>query len=378
MKLKISTCLFVITLFFLSYSFTLATTAPIITGPSSTTTDTSPKLSWAYTDSCSTNESCFKIEVDDSSDFSSLNKNTYTNNLYYSPQLSIGKWYWRVKAKDQTNTWSEYNSGSFEIVAESQNNSPTPTPTPEQSTTSNNSESKSTSSFEIFQIPSSISSDESFIVKVKLTGYVANSNYYVKGAFFKEGSINYFGKTFVSGNWIKNSENFTKQYQISTNSNGDFEGEIKLMADPDDSGFDGTGSYRLKVGRYNSSGSGPTWSNVQVIQISYTETQKQETTKSSSKQPSPTADPKNPAPQTNSSIIKTSKAAAKPKASILKPQIATVSGISTKSADIKEPSSPTIVKAELKINWYFIGSGIMVLLFGSGIFIYNLKTVKKL
>lgn len=380
MRFKLSICFFILSLFLLSYSFTLATTAPTITGPNPTTTDTSPKLTWEYTDPCSASERCFKVEVDDFSDFSSLNRNTYTNNLYYSPQLSIGKWYFRVKAKDQTNTWSGYSSGSFEIVAESQNNSPTPTQTPEQSTTSNNSGSKSTASFEIFQIPSSIKSDESFTVKVKFTGYDANSNYYFKGAFFKEGSVNYFGKTFVSGNWIKNSENFAKQYPTTTNSNGDYDGEIKLMVDPDDSGFDGSGSYKLKVGRYNSSGSGPNWSNEQVIQINYIETQKQDTTaKSSTKQTSPTPNPKAPISQTDSSFIKTSKAAAKPKVLGVKPQIpiATVSGASTKSAQVQESTTPTIVKSELKINWYFIGSGIIVLLFGSLLFIYNLKTVKK-
>ena len=377
MRLKLSICLFSIFLFFLSYSFALANTTPIITGPGATTSDTSPKLTWEYTDTCSANESCFKIEVDDSADFSSLNKNTYTNNLYYSPSLSVGKWYWRVKAKDQTNTWSEYSSGNFEIVTESQ--TLTPSPTPEQ-TSPTNSVGKTSSIFEISQIPSSIKSDESFSTKIKITGLDPSTNYYLKGAFFKDGSTNYFGKTLSLGVWIKNSGNFASQYLITPNSSGDFEGELKLMADPDDSGFDGSGSYKLKVGRYNSAGSGPTWSNDQTIQVSYVETQKPETpSKTSSKQSSPVPNPKSSSPQSNSSIIQTSKAATKPKASVVKPQItiATVSGASTKSANIKESSTPTIVKSEVKINWYFIGSGIIVLLFGSLLFVYNLKIGKR-
>ncbi|OGD86762.1 hypothetical protein A2Z23_02810 [Candidatus Curtissbacteria bacterium RBG_16_39_7] len=105
-----------------------ASDAPFLQSPSSgsTTTDTSPTLSWSWTSICTSSGSCFRVQVDDQSDFSSPNKDYYTSNTSYSPQLGIGTWYWRVKAKDASNNWSEWSSvWNFSI---SQDSSPTSTP----------------------------------------------------------------------------------------------------------------------------------------------------------------------------------------------------------------------------------------------------------
>jgi hypothetical protein len=69
-----------------------------------------PKLTWRWDGSCVENGSCFLIQVASSEDFSNIIKNTYTSNLFYSPQeLSKGTWFWRVKAKDQSQTWSSWS-----------------------------------------------------------------------------------------------------------------------------------------------------------------------------------------------------------------------------------------------------------------------------
>lgn len=132
----------------------LAATPPTLIEPISnqTTTDTSPTLSWSYTGECPADASCFKVEVDDLADFSSLNKYSYTNSFNYTPQsLGFGVWYWRVKAKDISNVWSEYSEvRSFEVVQVNNSlvsptplattgsiatASPKPSPTPKQTAT---------------------------------------------------------------------------------------------------------------------------------------------------------------------------------------------------------------------------------------------------
>src|SRR5581483_3986493 len=128
---------FLVLYFFLSLAV-FAANPPSLSDPAdnSTTTDSSPKLSWQYNDTCPSNESCFFIQVDNNSDFSSPEKTTYTNNQYYSPSLDLGQWFWRVKAKDQNGTWSDY-SQSRSLTITSPTPQPTSTPTPSTSPTSN-------------------------------------------------------------------------------------------------------------------------------------------------------------------------------------------------------------------------------------------------
>lgn len=111
-------------------------TLPILLNPSnnSTISQTSPKLSWDYSGECYTKGSCFYIEVDDSENFPSIDKSTYTNNKYYTPQnLPYKKWFWHVKAKNPSGVWSAMsNTWSFTIANTPANTpaSETPTPTP--------------------------------------------------------------------------------------------------------------------------------------------------------------------------------------------------------------------------------------------------------
>lgn len=353
--------------FFNQAVFAITIPTPLTPGENFQTTDTSPKLTWEYLDTCSSNESCFKVEVDNSSDFSSLDKSTYTNNLFYSPQLSLGIWYWRVKGKDISNTWSEYSTvRSFEIIAQSSATS-TPTASPDQSTQNTDITNKTTPIFEISQIPPDIKSSEEFLVKVKTTSLDQNSTYYLKGAFLKIGSTNYFGKTQVLGNWVKNSENFAKQFLITTNEDGTFKGDLKIIVDTEDSGYLGSGNYFFKVGRYNSSGSGPTWSN--QVSINITDNQPEKTgTPSPAK--NPTSSPKQTVPteipKGSFTSISKNKIKVGPKI-----KTASIAGVSTNSAQIPIPSP--IVQNQIgeipkfmgfKYNTLLMAGGILFLLIG--------------
>lgn len=146
--------------------------------------------------------------------------------------------------------------------------SPTPTPSP----------TPKLSSFTISNIPSQINSDQSFNVPINLSlPDNGNTNFYLKGAFKKSDSSNYFGQTKVSGSWVKNGSSYSNQFPITTDSSGSWSGNLEIKPDNEDSGFIGTDDYIFKIGRYTSSGSGPTWSNESTIKITSQENSQGET-----------------------------------------------------------------------------------------------------
>ncbi len=240
--------------------------------------------------------------------------------------------------------------------------SPTPAPSPSPSPIS---------SFTISNSLSQINSDQSFDVTLDLTLTDNPSTiFYLKGAFKKSDSANYFGLTKVGSAWIKNGSTFSDQYKITTNSSGNWSGNLEVMPDSEDSGFSGTGEYIFKVGRYNQSGSGPIWSNEVTIKITSTTSNNQSNTSNN-------LTPK-PSPVTSPALSVTSKTAPSSKAdnqeeSIYK--IASVAGIKTESAP---PSSTpnSEVKSQKQINFPQI-AGIFLLISGfSSIFYIYLRKKK--
>lgn len=163
--------------------------------------------------------------------------------------------------KGSTNNTSTSNSTSTSTS--------TPAPTPSSSSSSSSSSNSQTSSFTISNVPSQINSDQSFTRSVNLSlPDNPNTPFYIKGAFKKSDSSNYFGYTKVSGNWVKNGASFTDQFPITTDSSGNWSGNLEVQPDSSDSGYTGTDDYIFKVGRYTLSGSGPNWSNESTINIS--------------------------------------------------------------------------------------------------------------
>lgn len=136
-----------------------------------------------------------------------------------------------------------------------------PSPSPSSSTSL-------TSSFTISNVPTQINSDESFIANINLSLPTnPNTKFYLKGAFKKPDTSNYFGLTKVSSSWMGNSNSYTDQLSITTDSAGNWSGNLEVKPDPFDSGYNGSGTYFFKVGRYSESGSGPTWSNEVSLNI---------------------------------------------------------------------------------------------------------------
>lgn len=106
----------------------------------------------------------------------------------------------------------------------------------------------------------SISGDKSVLneyeelsVTASVSGFTHGETIYIKGAFFKEGTSNYFGFTKNGTEWIKNGESTINQKQIIPDV---WDGVLISKSDYTDSGFIGEGEYLYKVGFYYTTSGG--------------------------------------------------------------------------------------------------------------------------
>ncbi len=249
-------------IFLFSTKYILAISAPTQISPSNGSSISSSTVTWQAPSYELYSGNAYRVQVDDDPNFSpssGIYRNYYTDKTSYSPTLTDGTWYWRVKAKDSTATWSDWSNVWSFILSTTPTASPTPTPTLSL---------PSSSSFTISNVPSQIDSTETFNTSVNLSLYTKpNTIFYLKGAFAKSGSTNYFGLTKVGSDWIKNNSSYSKQYSLTTDSSGYWSGDLEVQPDIMDSGYEGSGDYIFKVGRYTSSGSGPTWTSEVTIKI---------------------------------------------------------------------------------------------------------------
>lgn len=364
---------------------TFATSTPIIKEPltNTETDDLSPRLTWEYTDSCPETGNCFLVEVAANESFSLTEKSTYTNNTTYSPTLSEGKWYWRVKAKDSTNNWSNFSEVANITIKKQLANpssSPTPSPTTKPSATTQpqnqGTPEKERSEFNISLNKNSIDSSDQITIMVSLKNHTPNTIYYIKPSFYQSNSTNYFGLTSINSEWIKNSITATSQTIITTDSSGNWSGSLTTKPDTEDSGFKGSGEYLLKVGKYNDSGTGLTWSNNTTVNINHIEKTPESKTDDS---------PINIGDTTTETILGTSdqnnideetlsdttenESTAEPEINY---QIATISANSTEDKT-EVNNQQTIVKADKQFNWWFISAGMILLLVSAIYVVYQRK-----
>lgn len=391
--------LFGIVIIFTALSFLLrpaqASTNPLTLTPINSTVVSQVKLEWDVPLYTLATTNPYQVQIDNSVLFDSVEKDYLTKNNFYSPtSLTEGIWYWRIRAKDSTALWSDWSpSASFIYATFIPSPSPSiipsplptlepevqplitpsptvsPTSTPTSLTTSSPIPSPSPSNiYSLGSIPSLINSGQSFQVSVLLQlPQQPNTIFYLKGAFFAEGSSNYFGQTKFNNAWIKNSGTYSSQYKIQTNSSGVWQGYIEIMPDSEDSGFPDSDDYLFKLARYSATGSGPTWTETQNIYI----------TKLVSPSPLPTPTVY-PSPSPISSFVpflenyETEDLAASETAELIEeeasesaldidPKIASIAGIATVAGEI-ETKTPSLNNPNKLNPWWLYGaSGLLFL-----------------
>ncbi|MEK9175968.1 MAG: hypothetical protein AAB520_00835 [Patescibacteria group bacterium] len=99
-------------------------------------------------------------------------------------------------------------------------------------------------------------------ISASISGFTNGEKIYIKGAFFKDGSTNYFGYTKSGDSWIKNSTSATGQRQVEI---ANWDQSVIVRSDFDDSGYEGKGEYKFKLGFYYTTSGGNlssvNWSN---------------------------------------------------------------------------------------------------------------------
>lgn len=114
----------------------------------------------------------------------------------------------------------------------------------------------------------SIKGEDEVRVSASFSGFLSDETIKIKGAFFADGSSNYFGYTKNADSWIKCGDATANQMEVQLSQ---WNNELILRSDFGDSGFGGEGEYRVKVGYYTKSSSGSygsvSWSNTLPIII---------------------------------------------------------------------------------------------------------------
>lgn len=95
---------------------------------------------------------------------------------------------------------------------------------------------------------SSLKGFEEMTVNISsMSGFVDNETIYIKGAFYQDGSSNYFGYTKKDNDWVRNSDSTPSQRQVQINN---WDKNIIVKSDFADSGYRGEGDYKFRIGFY--------------------------------------------------------------------------------------------------------------------------------
>lgn len=222
-------------------------------------------------------------------------------------------------------------------------------------------------------------------VTLDLSSSTGGNTYFLRGAFFEEGTTKYFGYTIDNQQSPYNGPYSACQnlYQVTVDESGDWSGDFKVKADPESSYFKGSGEYLFKVGRYTS-GCSLSWADSDPVKISITQTVF----------PDPTPTPQSSTSQSSSSTSKSNqskssspspKITSSPTAKSSTPKTGSVLGSSqsdesTKSSNIElsssaSPTPPLESKIEqssnkIKIAGAVAGSGAIIMGLSAGLYFY--------
>ncbi len=92
-----------------------------------------------------------------------------------------------------------------------------------------------------------LTGDHPVTVTASVSGFSPGETIGIKGAFFADGSSNYFGYTQNGTDWIKNSAKNELQRTVAV---GTWDGTLSVRADTEDTGFTGDGTYAFRLRYY--------------------------------------------------------------------------------------------------------------------------------
>ena len=122
-------------------------------------------------------------------------------------------------------------------------------------------------SFDLQNAPSQIGTSDEYTVDVTLSISVPDGTvYYLRGAFYKQGTSNYCGYTWNGSNWFNGPYTADwKQLLKITIVNHSWSGQVKAKIDSSDSGCNSSGAYQFRLERFNdtSSDGGGTFNDTQ-------------------------------------------------------------------------------------------------------------------
>lgn len=115
--------------------------------------------------------------------------------------------------------------------------------------------------------------DDEILIHVKFSITASNDTiYYLRGVFFTPGSSNYCGytwngTTYYSGPYT--GDGGWKNFLKIAITNNQWEGDVKVKIDTDDSGCRDSGGYSFKIERFTESGSG-TFDSQEILPFTFT------------------------------------------------------------------------------------------------------------
>lgn len=230
-------------------------------------------------------------------------------------------------------------------------------------------------SINIIADKSQLFGEEEANITTALSGFTDGETIYIKGAFYQDGTTNYFGYTKSGDSWIKNGSSSTAQKQVKV---GEWDGKLNVKSDFADSGFKGEGEYKFKVGFYYITSGGNlssvNWSaNVLDFNIS-------EPDPSPSPMPSPTPTPiqstaKSPSPSPTS--VKSPLPSPKKSPEVLGTVEASSSAQSPTPSPDPSPSPQIKSQSKTKIAGMLTGSGAIIIGASVGFFLWQKKVLGK-
>lgn len=100
-----------------------------------------------------------------------------------------------------------------------------------------------------------------FVVNTSLFVSVAdNSNYYLRGVFYKPGTSNYCGYTWNGNTWYKGPNSGWANFLPITVFSSTWSGQLKAKIDPEDTACNSSGKYNFKIQRFKDSDNGEFYS----------------------------------------------------------------------------------------------------------------------